>query len=337
MEANNLTDGLKGDTDKLSKKGILIGAGIGTAGIVFGTTVSRMITKDLIEIALTRNEPKIMNKMKTKISRSEKISDFRKQIEEAGALLLEKNTEEVEIRSRDGLRLVGHWYPCENARRVLIAMHGWRSAWYKDFGMIADFWHNEGCSVLFAEQRGQNGSDGEYMTFGHMERYDCLEWISWVNKRTEKQYPIYLVGLSMGASTVLMAAGLDLPENTKGVIADCGFTSAYEIWRHVVRDNMKLSYRLRDHMVDRICMKKIHTNARDISTVTAMKNAEIPILFIHGTEDTFVPIRMTYENYKACRAPKELLIVPGAIHAQSYYLEKERYEAATRAFWSRYV
>lgn len=296
-----------------------------------------MITRNLMEIALTRNEPKIMNKIKERISHSRKISEFGKKIDETGSALLEKDIKEVEILSRDGLRLVGHWYPCENAKRILIAMHGWRSAWYKDFGMIADFWHNEGCSILFAEQRGQNNSDGEYMTFGYMERYDCLDWIFWVNAQTKKKYPIYLAGLSMGASTVLMTAGLDLPDNTKGVIADCGFTSAYGIWRHVVSDNMKLSYGLRDHTVDRICRNRIHANARDITTITAMQNTKIPILFIHGTDDTFVPVQMTYENYQACRAPKELLIVPGAIHGQSYFMEKEKYEAATRSFWQRYA
>ncbi len=321
----------------MSKKGILIGAGIGTVGVAFGTTVSHMITRNLIEIALKRRGPGIMNRMKTRLSRSRRIGDFQKEIERTGAALLEKRMEQVEIRSRDGLRLVGHWYPCENAKRVLIAMHGWRSAWYKDFGMIADFWHNEGCSILFAEQRGQNNSDGEYMTFGYMERYDCLDWILWVNGHTEKRYPVYLAGLSMGASTVLMAAGLALPENTRGVIADCGFTCAYDIWRHVVKENMKLSYGLRDRAVDRFCRKNIHAKSREITTVTAMQNTKIPILFIHGTDDTFVPVRMTYENYQACHAPKELLIVPGAIHGQSYYTEKERYEAATRAFWDRYA
>jgi len=141
----------------------------------------------------------------------------------------------------------------------------------------------------------------------------------------------------MGASTVLMAAGLDLPENVKGVIADCGFTSAYEEWRHVVKDNLNLSYGLRGYMIDRICQKKINTNSKDITTITAMQKTQIPILFIHGTEDKFVPIRMTYENYKACNAPKELLIVPGAIHGQSYDVEQEKYEAATMNFWKKYA
>ncbi|MBQ4273762.1 MAG: alpha/beta hydrolase, partial [Clostridia bacterium] len=157
-----------------------------------------------------------------------------------------------------------------------------------------------------------------------------------VNERTEQKYPVYLAGVSMGASTVLMTAGLELPENVKGVIADCGFTSAYDEWRYVVKDNMKLSYGLRGLMIDRICQKKINTNSKNITTITAMRKTQLPILFIHGTDDKFVPVRMTYENYKSCNAPKELLIVPGAIHGQSYYLEKEKYEVVTKKFWEKY-
>ena len=318
------------------KKRLLIGAGIAVAGVAGGVAVSQLITKGLVKLAIGRDLPKSLEKQRPKITQGDRVRKFQERIDKTGKELLEKDIEEVEITSRDGLRLVGHWYPCENAKRVIVAMHGWRSAWYLDFGMIADFWHNEGCSILFAEQRAQNNSDGEYITFGYMERYDCLDWINWVNECTEQQYPIYLAGVSMGASTVLMTTGLDLPENVKGVIADCGYTSAYDIWRHVVKDNMKLSYGLRGLMIDRICQTKINTNSKEITTLTAMQKTQIPILFIHGTDDKFVPVRMTYENYKACNVPKELLIVPGAIHGQSYDVEQEKYEAATRAFWGKY-
>lgn len=320
----------------MSKKGVIIGTGIAVAGVAVGAVVSHLITKGLVQFAIGRDLPKTLEKQRPNLTQGDRVKAFQARIDETGKALLEKDIEEVVITSRDGLRLVGHWYPCENPKRVIVAMHGWRSAWNMDFGMIADFWHNEGCSMLFAEQRAQNNSEGEYMTFGYMERYDCLDWISWVNERTEQKYPVYLAGVSMGASTVLMTAGLDVPENVKGVIADCGFTSAYDIWRHVVKDNMKLTYGLRGLMIDRICQKKINTNSKEITTLTAMQNTKLPILFIHGTDDKFVPVRMTYENYKACNSPKELLIVPGAIHGQSYDVEQEKYEAATKAFWKKY-
>ena len=317
----------------MKKELLLTGVGVAAVGAAIGITASNLLIRNLSLLALARDLPKMMRPSKPK---NEAVRQFRARAEEAGNALRQKNTEEVEITSRDGLRLVGHWYPCEDAKRVIVAMHGWRSAWYIDFGMLSDFWHEEGCSVLFAEQRAQNNSTGDYMTFGYMERYDCLDWIRFVNERTDRKYPIYLAGISMGASTVLMTAGLDVPENVKGVMADCGFTSAYDIWCHVVKKNMKISHGLFDRMIDRSCTKKLQVNAKGITAITAMQKTKIPILFIHGTDDTFVPIHMTYENYKACNAPKELLIIPGAIHAQSYDKEKEKYESAIKSFWEKY-
>ena len=318
------------------KKALIITAIVIGVLAVLITVVSHIITRTLIAIAIKRKGPKSIEIMRVKLAKTIRADSFQARINETGARLLEKNIEEVEITSRDGLRLVGHWYPCENAKRVLVAMHGWRSSWNMDFGMIADFWHNEGCSILFAEQRGQNKSEGEYMTFGYMERYDCLDWVNFVNERTENRYPVYLAGVSLGASTVLMAAGLDLPENVKGVIADCGFSSAYGIWSHVVKVNMKLSYGLRGKVIDAYCKKHIGATSKEISTVEAMRKTKLPILFIHGSDDMFVPLEMSFENYKACSGPKHLLVIPGAVHGQSYDVEQERYEAATKAFWNKY-
>lgn len=320
----------------MSKKGVLIGAGLVTGGIAIGVGISHAITNGLVRLAIHREPPKNMDKAKTKIRRTPAEQKFDAYWEETANKLKNTECEDVKLKSRDGLQLIGHWYPCENPKRVIVAMHGWRSTWYRDFGMIVDFWHNEGCSILFAEQRGQNNSGGEYMTFGYMERFDCLDWVNWVNEKTSHQYPIYLAGVSMGASTVLMTAGLEIPDNVKGVVADCGFTSAYDIWKFVVKDNLHLSYGFRGYMIDEICKKKINTNSKDITTITAMQNTRVPILFIHGSEDHFVPIKMTYQNYQACNAPKKLLVVPGAGHGQSYYLEKENYENAVRELWQQY-
>ena len=318
------------------KKALIITAIVIGVLAVLITVVSHIITRTLIAIAIKRKGPKSIEIMRVKLAKTIRADSFQARINETGARLLEKNIEEVEITSRDGLRLVGHWYPCENAKRVLVAMHGWRSSWNMDFGMIADFWHNEGCSILFAEQRGQNKSEGEYMTFGYMERYDCLDWVNFVNERTENRYPVYLAGVSLGASTVLMAAGLDLPENVKGVIADCGFSSAYGIWSHVVKVNMKLSYGLRGKVIDAYCKKHIGATSKEISTVEAMRKTKLPILFIHGSDDMFVPLEMSFENYKACAAPKEILVVPGAIHGQSYDVDRGKYESANKFFWDKY-
>jgi pimeloyl-ACP methyl ester carboxylesterase len=253
----------------------------------------------------------------------------------AAEKLLRAKTEPVTIAARDGQQLVGHWYPCAGARRLVLAMHGWRSAWNRDFGMIADFLHENGCSILFAEQRGQGSSGGACMGLGALERYDCADWAAWLAAR-EPERPIYLAGISMGAATVLLAAGLKLPDSVRGIIADCGFTSPYDIGRHVVRNNLHMSFSLRARAADRLCRRKNNEGIRSCSTVDALRSTHIPVLLIHGTDDSFVPVSMTYENYKACAGPKELLVVPGADHGMSYFVDRRRYEETLKAFWNRF-
>lgn len=290
-------------------------------------------TKLLVKTALDREQPKIMKKAGSLIAGGKKDDSVKEMCIAASEQLASEEHEKITITARDGVTLKGHFFPCENAERVIIAFHGWRSSWSYDFGLVTDFWRENRCSVLYAEQRGQNESGGEYIGFGLTERFDCADWANWAVCRCGSQIPIYLTGISMGASTVLMAADLPFPENVRGIMADCGFTSPKAIWKHIANDNLHISYGLRSVIADMMCKKKINMRSDEHSTVTALQNTSLPVLFIHGSEDHFVPVEMTYENYLACRSEKRLLIVPGAEHGISYLVDKETYEAAERNFW----
>ncbi len=316
-------------------KKALIGAGLFIAGVTAVTAISYKLTKSLVGVAMDREEPKIIKKgMEKKISGSQDLSPIIARMDEAGERLENNGSETVEITSDDGLNLVGHWKCPENPKRVIVAMHGWRSSWTKDFGIISEFWEKNDCAVLYAEQRAQGNSEGEHMTFGLLERYDCLAWVNWVNDKVGGKLPIYLGGLSMGATTILMTAGLSLPENVKGIMADCGFTSPHEIWKHVTSSNLHISYNgIYAMFADRLAKQRINMSTKDYSTVDALKECKVPVLFVHGTDDKFVPVEMTYENYKACACEKRLLIVPGAEHGMSYILDQKAYEEAVLKFW----
>ena len=60
--------------------------------------------------------------------------------------------------------------------------------------------------------------------------------------------------------------------------------------------------------------------------------AKVPILFIHGSKDTFVPVTMCQEIYECCASPKKKLIVEGAAHGESYYKDMKTYENAIDEF-----
>ena len=320
---------------KSTKKALLV-SGVAAIGICALATVYHATARYLVKLALDRKPPKAVERQKQKLMGSEEVSRLLESVTEAADKLQNAGCEEVTVTAHDGIKLVGHWFGGQDPKRVIVAMHGWRSGWSQDFGAISDFWHQNDCALLYAEQRGQGGSEGEYMGFGMLERYDCFEWIKWVNERTGGNLPIYLGGISMGATTVLMTAGFKLPENVKGIIADCGFTSPKDIFKHVVENNFHIPYGLYSTVADDLCKKRLQVKASDYSCADALKNSTVPVLFIHGTDDRFVPISMTFENYKACAAPKRLLTVVGAEHGMSYLIDKEAYEAAVKDFWQTY-
>lgn len=313
-----------------------LGAGLITA-CVATVAASHALTDYLVRIAVDRDCPAGMDTFAKKVIRGSSCSAaFLQTREEAAHRLAAMPHETVQLPAKDGAILIGHWFPSPNPKRIIVAMHGWRSGWNWDFGMIAPFLFENGCSVLFAEQRGQNDSGGDCMGLGALERYDCQYWAHWVDCHNNAELPIYLAGVSMGASTVLMASALPLPDRVRGLFADCGFTSPHAICKHVVEHNLHLNYSLRAPFANALCKKRNYEGLNSCSAIDSLKSCKIPVLFVHGADDCFVPVSMTYENYKACAGPKSLFIVPGADHGMSYYTDRAGYEKAVLNFWKQY-
>ena len=242
----------------------------------------------------------------------------------------------VTMQTFDNISLLGHWYPCEDAERTVICMHGWHGSWLKDFGDIIDFLHESHCNILLPDERGQNSSEGSFMGFALLERYDCLEWIKWVNNKVSPDLPVYIYGVSMGSATVMMTSALDLPGNVKGVIADCGFTSPQDIWRYLTNKTMHLPYgKLMELLTERRYAGRTGIKGTKYSSVDALQDCDIPVLFVHGSEDDFVPTKMTYINFEAFNGEKEMLIINGAGHAVNYRTDPESYEAAVKRLWAK--
>lgn len=319
---------------KTMTKSLIILSGAAAVGCLS----AYLTTKCLVDTALDRQIPRIMKRSGKMISGSkskpnDKYHELRRKAEESFKQT-ESHCETVSIRAADNELLVGHLFQNENSKRLIIAVHGWRSSPMHDFALVSDFWRREGCSILFIEQRGQGESGGEYIGFGLTERYDCKAWAEWAALRFD--LPIYLSGVSMGAATVLMASDLELPDKVKGIIADCGFTSPDAIWKYVVKNNLHLGFRLRGVIANSICKQKLGVGSKSCRTTDSLKRAKVPVLFIHGSDDRFVPVTMTYENYKACASEKRLLIVPGAGHGMSCYVDPDGYEKAVMEFWKEF-
>lgn len=240
--------------------------------------------------------------------------------------MLEQEHRDVYIHSADGLRLHGTYFPGKGENKIILCFHGYTSKGTSDYIGLSNYYLPRGYQMLLVDERAHGDSEGTYIGFGCLDREDALLWIEYVKDYLGGDCEIWLHGTSMGASTVLMASGLKLPSQVKGIISDCAFTSAWDVFSHVLKDQYHLPPYPILKASDSMCRKRAGYGLAQCNAAEEVKKAEVPILFIHGGADTFVPCAMCYEIYENCRTRKDMLIVPGAGHVEAFYKEQELYE-----------
>ncbi len=269
---------------------------------------------------------------------AEKWEVYKKFIGERKEWFMAQNLEKVSITSKDNLKLSGIYLPAEKTSDyIVLALHGYTSTG-TSFCSLANYFHNIGFDCLMPDLRAHGESEGEYVGFGILDRFDCLEWIKYIVNKFGKEKKIIIHGISMGGATALMTTGFeDIPEQVKAVIADCAFTSPYDVFAHIMKRDYKMSEFPVMNINTMLCRKKAGYGFNDYSTLTAVKNTKLPILFIHGKNDDFVPVWMTEKNYEACVSPKKILMVENAGHGAAYYENHELYEKTVSEFLDEYV
>ncbi len=247
----------------------------------------------------------------------------------------EQPLELVATQAHDGLTLRAHYLPpLVPSDRVVILVHGYGGVG-TDLAGFAYLYHQAGFHVLMPDNRGHGKSDGNYIGFGWHDRQDCLRWIDYLVGRVGTDSSIFLHGVSMGGATVLMTSGETLPAQVKGIISDCAYTSVNAVLAY----QMKRMYRLPHFpflaMTSLLTKLKAGYFFSEASALKQVKKAAVPILFIHGDADTFVPTSMVYELYDACQTKKELVVIPNAAHAMAYFEAPDRYDEVVEAFVRR--
>ena len=263
-----------------------------------------------------------------------KMKEYAEKMAPVGEWMEQQTLEDLYVKSRDGLLLHAYYLAAEEpSDRLVIIHHGFTSK-AKDNSTHAKFFHDLGFEVMLLDLRAHGESEGKYVGFGILDRFDTLKWVEYARKRFGKDIRIVLHGTSMGAATVLMTLGLpEIRSSVSAVIADCAYTSPAEIFAHVIKKNYHLpSFPI--IQIDNLMSKAAAGYSMDeYSTKEALRqNKEVPVLFIHGAEDKFVPTAMSRENYMACISRKELLIVDNAGHGSSVFEDTELYESTEKAF-----
>ena len=240
--------------------------------------------------------------------------------------------ETFEIRSFDGLRLTAKYYEYAPGAPMELMFHGYRGNAERDLSGGVERCFKVGRSAFVVDQRCCGDSDGHTITFGVNEHRDCLSWVDFLVKHFGPDVKIVLTGISMGASTVLMAAGKPLPKNVIGVLADCGFSSARDIIKVVIKQ-MGLPAGISYPFVKLGAKLYGHFDLEEYTPMEALKTCCLPVIFYHGETDDFVPCDMSREMFAAYQGKKALITIANAGHGLSYPMDQQRYLQTLREFF----
>ncbi len=305
--------------------GILAAAGIGETAYFYNRTMKRGNAKTDRTIKMSGTD----------------WAKYYPLMEKRKEYVLAQTHRDVSITSFDGLKLHATYFPAvedgehgniSDVKKAVICFHGYTGEGLSNHVAIADYFLKRGYAMLMPDARAHGESEGEYIGFGCLDRQDALGWINWMIQELGEDVKIMLHGTSMGGATVLMTSGLELPANVKGIVSDCGFTSPKEVFTYVLNHMYHLPAFPAIQGADLLNKKLAGYGMDECNAKYEVEKAKVPILFIHGSADTFVPCSMCHEIYGHCSSPKRKVIIEGAAHAESYYKDMETYEKALTEF-----
>lgn len=249
----------------------------------------------------------------------------------------DKNRQEWSITSEDGLRLKAIYLPADKkSNRTVIMAHGYMGS-AETMSVFAKMYHDWGYNVLAPDERGHGKSQGDYIGFGWPDRKDYVQWIEKVLTENGQQEQITLYGVSMGAATVMMTSGEKLPDNVKAIVEDCGYSTVNQELQYQLKELFNLPSFPLVNVTSGITKLRAGYFFGEASAVKQLQKNHLPMLFIHGENDTFVPFSMLDEVYNATQGPKEKYVVPGAEHAKAYNKNPEKYKETVAAFLDKYI
>lgn len=251
-------------------------------------------------------------------------------------LLNDSNYTDEYITSSDNLKLHSYQIKAQTpSNKWVITVHGYTSEGIK-MSTYAKKYYDSGYNVLIPDLRAHGLSEGDYIGMGWDDRLDIISWINYILSE-EPNAEIILHGVSMGAATVLMTSGEEIPSNVKAIVADCGYTSVWDEFAYQLDDLFSLPEFPVLNVSSIVAKIRAGYFLGEASSIEQVKKSKTPILYIHGDKDDFVPYYMMEELYNATSSEKEMLTINGAEHAKASEVDPETYWTTVNNFINNYI
>ena len=303
---------------------------------MIGITINFVVGYYLYDLAIERNVKDFLNGNQDLEVSAQAMQEFTKG--DWRDWVRAQDFEEWELESYDGITLQGYFLPAkEPTNKTVVFAHGYLGRG-SDMGLFGQYYVDElGYNMFTADMRGHGDSEGDYIGFGWHDRLDLIDWVERVIDEVGDDTEVVLHGVSMGAATVLMASGEELPDNVKAIVADSPYSNVYDLFAYQLDRMFKLPEFPILPTTGLVTNIKAGYNIKEASALEQVKKAEVPILYIHGGSDTFVPTSMTKELLQNTNSEAELMIVEGASHGESIVLERDKYLNTLTRFLDKYV
>lgn len=243
--------------------------------------------------------------------------------------------EQITIKAKDQIPLHGYLFLSNQSKQTIICFHGYRFNCFKEYAHLAKSLLEHSFNVVLVDMRAHQKSGGRYITFGSKEQEDVACWVDYMASRFPDDH-LYLHGTSMGASSVLLSSTHPLPSQVKAIAADCGYSSAWEMFE--LLHHKIFHFHVPGLLyLSNLCFRVFtHTDLHQLNIASQLKHSKLPVLFIHGSQDRLVPMQMSKINYQACSSEKQLLIIEGADHGRSFKTNPNQYLKTMLDFFSQY-
>ncbi len=242
------------------------------------------------------------------------------------------NFQKLEIESNDGLKLYGY-YKDNGKNKLAILVHGYGGDHF-DMYSYAKIFEQRDYDIFAPDLRAHGISEGGIISMGLYEHYDLIKWIEKMLS-IKNNYKIVLFGVSMGASSVCMTLGEKLSNNVVCAIEDCGYDNANNQLKYIYSKTKlaKFFYKIFYDYTKKT--KGIDLKAVDVPE--KLKKAKVPVLFIHGEKDNFVPTEMVYKLYECLpENRRQLYIAKEATHTKSIDVNEKEYKIILNKFLDKY-
>lgn len=243
----------------------------------------------------------------------------------------------IKTKSKDGLTLVGYYIKNEQkTNKTALLIHGYGSNAF-ELQSYCEMFLSFGYNVLAVDNRGHGKSEGKIISMGYYEKQDIGEWVKFLI-RQNNDVQIVVFGISMGGASVCLYSGEKKPKNVKAIVSDCAYSNAYEVVKNISDTSIIFSLLPTLRIFDWTLKLVAGFSLSDIDVVQQIQKCNVPILFIHGTKDTFVPFYMQEKLFQNC--PQNLgekFVVQGASHGASLFVAKEKYIQTVQTFLNKYI